>query len=400
MGTVLIVDDNAFFSAVMEKSFGGEEYEILKASRGEEAMAIVEKIKDPVVVLLDWEMPEMTGMDFLVQLRTMSFEVRPYVIMVTSRNDKESMVEALEAGADDYLPKPMDRAELTARTRVGFRQLDLVMELQKRLAELEAMSSRNELLGEMVSATAEKVVKEVGTDPDSYPLMAGPPETENVLDWLVAPAQRVLQGLSLGTGQVTGEPAVFEDPVLGWAGVGIGGTGTWIDIRLEADLESARDIYTHSTGKEPASDDLLYDIMTELTSQVVGHFKTRLGEQDYEMVAPLVPASLRKPPKGQARSQQVVLDSDFGPIALAATCTRSSIEFRDVRSLAVGDLLQDNIYDPNNPEIILLKGGTILNERYMERLRSYGIMSDKDEPLKVRIVKMSPWARAADLITG
>lgn len=102
--TILLVDDDAFFRKAFRKRF--EEYEILEAASGEEALRILQKPNDIDLVLLDVVMPGISGFDTLKEIR----KIAPgsYVVILTSYSTTDTAVEALRAHADDFAEKPLD----------------------------------------------------------------------------------------------------------------------------------------------------------------------------------------------------------------------------------------------------------------------------------------------------
>ena len=106
--TILIVDDDAFFRKTFRKRF--EEYEILEAASGEEALGILRKPNDIDLVLLDIVMPGMSGFDTLKEIR----KIAPgaYVVILTSYSTRDTAIEALRAHADDFAEKPLDPIRL------------------------------------------------------------------------------------------------------------------------------------------------------------------------------------------------------------------------------------------------------------------------------------------------
>jgi DNA-binding response OmpR family regulator len=120
---LLLVDDDAEIRASVRLGFELQwhDVEILEASRGADALDVVERER-PDLVLLDIGLPDMDGYGVLRELR--AFSAVP-VIMLTARDEPIDTVRALEAGADDYVAKPFDHLELTARVRAVLRRLDL-----------------------------------------------------------------------------------------------------------------------------------------------------------------------------------------------------------------------------------------------------------------------------------
>jgi len=134
---VLMAEDDKVASALLAATLASWGYETLVAQNGEEAWRILQQPDAPQLVVLDWMMPGLDGLEICRHVRGLDATRRAYVIMLTSVEGKQNLVTALEAGADDYLVKPFNHAELKARLQVGLRVLKLQTELSDRVAELE-----------------------------------------------------------------------------------------------------------------------------------------------------------------------------------------------------------------------------------------------------------------------
>jgi two-component system KDP operon response regulator KdpE len=117
--TVLIVDDERSIRASLRTILSGLGYVTVEAARGEEAIALVRTAQFDVV-LLDISMPGMGGIEVCRRLRTTS--PRLPILMLTVQSSEERKVEALDAGADDYITKPFQLRELIARLRAAIRR--------------------------------------------------------------------------------------------------------------------------------------------------------------------------------------------------------------------------------------------------------------------------------------
>ena len=117
-GRILVVDDEPQIRRVMRTSLTGVGYEVDDAKSGEEALEKVREFR-PDLVLLDINMPGMGG---LAACRAIRSDPNVAIIMLTVRNTEASKVEALDAGADDYVTKPFSTPELLARIRATLRR--------------------------------------------------------------------------------------------------------------------------------------------------------------------------------------------------------------------------------------------------------------------------------------
>src|SRR5579863_6514042 len=121
---VLIVDDDEIARDLLSEALSGTGYEVTAACNGIEAL---EALRTGVyrIVISDWEMPEMNGLELCRRIRERHFSSYVYIILVTSRDGSDNVVEGLNAGADDFISKPFHPAELCVRVRAGVRLLSL-----------------------------------------------------------------------------------------------------------------------------------------------------------------------------------------------------------------------------------------------------------------------------------
>jgi len=132
---VLVVDDEPGIRRLIQTSLKGWGYEVVAASTGEEALAILESDAAPSLAILDWTMPGMDGLELCRRVRGLPKPIKPYLIFVTARARTQDIVTGLTAGADDYIVKPFQRDELHARVRVA----DRVKELEAALARVKLL---------------------------------------------------------------------------------------------------------------------------------------------------------------------------------------------------------------------------------------------------------------------
>lgn len=127
--TILVVDDSRSQRLLIATALRGVGYTVLQAASGAEALELCAKIEVDLV-LSDWMMPGLTGIDLCRALRQAQSDRYIYFILLTSNTDKGAVTEGLEVGADDFLSKPVDTEELRARIKAGGRLLALERELR------------------------------------------------------------------------------------------------------------------------------------------------------------------------------------------------------------------------------------------------------------------------------
>jgi len=121
---LLVVDDDDIASAVAKKILENAHYEVELAEDGETALEVL-RSKEIQIVITDWNMPNTDGIELCRHLRNSPKIGYVYIILVTSRSSKEDVVRGLESGADDFISKPFEPAELLARVRNAERVLAL-----------------------------------------------------------------------------------------------------------------------------------------------------------------------------------------------------------------------------------------------------------------------------------
>jgi two-component system, cell cycle response regulator len=144
---VLIADDNkdaAETLAMLVEAWG---YETITVYDGLAALAVLQGTGAPTLVLLDWIMPGMTGIDICREIRKDKARPYTYVILVTGRGDKDQMLAGLKAGADDYLIKPVEANEMQARLHTGKRIVELQEQLLATQRQLREQATRDSLTG-------------------------------------------------------------------------------------------------------------------------------------------------------------------------------------------------------------------------------------------------------------
>src|ERR1700680_1716148 len=143
---VLAVDDSAIYRKLVEQSLSGERYAVLFAKNGREALDLFGEYQ-PAVVITDWNMPDMGGVELCKYIRRDFPDFYCHLILLTGNSEKEQVVEGLAAGADDYLTKPFHSGELLARVAVGRRIAELHRQIQATNRSLEELALTDSLTG-------------------------------------------------------------------------------------------------------------------------------------------------------------------------------------------------------------------------------------------------------------
>jgi sigma-B regulation protein RsbU (phosphoserine phosphatase) len=135
---ILIAEDEMVSRRMLETTLEKWGHQVVTTRDGHEALSVLQREDAPSLVILDVMMPCMSGVEVCKKIREMAREVSPYLILLTSKHGTDNVVLGLESGANDYVTKPFDQAELRARINVGCHVLNLQEGLAQRVRELEA----------------------------------------------------------------------------------------------------------------------------------------------------------------------------------------------------------------------------------------------------------------------
>ncbi len=117
MYKALVVDDSKAIRQIEKKYLEELGFEVLEAEHGEEALQVLEENPDIKLILLDWHMPVMNGYEFLKKVRENPKWNEIKIMMVTTENQQKSVIDAIMAGANEYLMKPFDKEMLETKIR-------------------------------------------------------------------------------------------------------------------------------------------------------------------------------------------------------------------------------------------------------------------------------------------
>ena len=174
MKKILIAEDDITSRTVLHAVLSKWGYEVTAASDGHEAWAALHETDAPSLAILDWEMPGINGIELCRRLREEQHEKSLYLILLTARGESGDMVLGLEAGADDFIAKPYNSAELKARVGVGLR----ILMLQNKMREREKLQGVLEMAGavchelnqplQVVSGFSEMLLEEMAPGEKNY----------------------------------------------------------------------------------------------------------------------------------------------------------------------------------------------------------------------------------------
>jgi two-component system, cell cycle response regulator len=142
---ILIADDSLVSRHLLDATLRNWGYDVVVACDGTEAWSALQREDAPSLAILDWMMPGLTGPEVCRLVRQKGKEPYTYILLLTSKSQKEDVVAGMDSGADDYITKPFDQHELKVRLRAGMRILDLQAQLLATREALREQATRDYL---------------------------------------------------------------------------------------------------------------------------------------------------------------------------------------------------------------------------------------------------------------
>ena len=143
---ILIAEDEFTTRMMVQVCLENWGYTVISVANGEEAWLKLQNADAPQIAILDWEMPELDGIEVCRRVKEMGLESPPYIILLTGRDSNTDIVRGFDAGADDYMTKPFNDNELQARVRVAERLVRTQTSLTSTVNELKEALNQLEML--------------------------------------------------------------------------------------------------------------------------------------------------------------------------------------------------------------------------------------------------------------
>lgn len=153
---VLIADDDLPTRILLRAAISQWGYEVMEARDGEEAWEVLHQSDAPGILIVDWLMPRLNGVDLCARIKRELMH-HPYTILLTQVTGTENIIKGLEAGADEFLAKPFNMAELRSRLSVGARMVKFENLLAQQTQELQWYISQIESLNLLVAHISQEI---------------------------------------------------------------------------------------------------------------------------------------------------------------------------------------------------------------------------------------------------
>ncbi|MDP1830235.1 MAG: response regulator [Archangium sp.] len=355
---VLVADDSQTQRKLLTGLLKGMDVEAVEASSGAEALDHLLRADGPSIALIDWEMPNLSGVEVCRKVREATLEIRPHLLLVTGRSERADVVEALEAGADDFLTKPPHPAELQARVQVGMRNVQLQRELQVRINELKSTLRRLDVVGGLAAQSNQKVAgaaRQGTLRPQLEALdavRALPERFAAVLENLEAPEQAA--------------PAAEL-----WAHLALAlpAQAAWLDVTLEVSRALATSAVKKLSNSVPTTDQALLDCVSDVMTLVLRGFQQQLETLGIEVLKPLSARGFVGSLAMPVSEHRLRLVHRGWTLQLIETPTEvSATRFAE---LSPGTMLVSSLTPPNMPGVEVLAKGTVLRPSYLTRAGSF-----------------------------
>lgn len=159
---ILIAEDDLVSRKLLQATLKKWGYNVFAFPDGQAAWEHMQNNEAPRLIILDWMMPGLDGLELCRKIRALDSEVYRYIILLTARTQREDVVAGLDAGADDYITKPFDKQELKVRLRAGRRITDLQSQLLSAQEKLRALAIHDPLTGLLNRrAIADNLINEI-----------------------------------------------------------------------------------------------------------------------------------------------------------------------------------------------------------------------------------------------
>ena len=392
---ILVADDDRIARKVLRAFLEDASYTVVLAEDGKQAVEVLMAADAPPIVILDWVMPGMSGPEVCAKLRAARLTFRPYVLMLSAKNDKNEVVAGLDAGADDFLSKPFNLAELLARLRVAQRMVEYELDLHKKIAELESLEQRHLLLGELIGTSANAGNPEHGlaTVQNSVPADEPPLPPQPVLPraHIATLAASALEQLGMGEVRAIEPAANYVAPretYSAWVALIATDQKLWFDLVLEAEPEVVASLFEKKLNRSAAGPPSKQAFVAEALTIVSSALRSELRQKACETLMPFLSRGLRLDRVRHRLPlpedvQPIHLDLAGHPVRLTVVEQTAPYKLKTSPQLRLHDVLAESYPPVRVNEVPLLNRGAILNERYIEKITAFAEATAEQHPIPV-----------------
>lgn len=338
---VLVADDSETQRTQLAGLLRRAGHEVISVGDGAQALTSLLDVNGPHLALLDWEMPGLDGIDVCRRLREVPLGIRPHLVLLTARTEKQDVVDGLKAGADDFLSKPPVPAELMARLKVGQRNVEIQLELEVRTKALEAALARLDAVNVVASRIGLPEVQPIAT-------------AEQLLE------QALVEVTKAVTVKVSGEVTRALGSLV------LPSEGRWVDVMIEVTGSIERTVANGSGSRE-----LVGDLLTMVLQRAHAAFDQRKERS----LVPFPGRVVTGPMPDGVR----VTSGPWTMAVVSQSLQRMSTTFSQ---LAPNVVLLSGLR-PTSMAVEVLRAGTLLKSSHLERTKGFFKGSDAASEVEV-----------------
>jgi CheY-like chemotaxis protein len=380
---ILVVDDDPVAQRIMKMFVEKSGYTPTIYADGPKGLEAALAPNAPPIILLDWMLPGMDGVTVCRKLREAKPKVRPYIIILSAKHGKEEIAAGLDAGADDFVSKPFNVAEMQARLRVASRLVDYQRELLKQIEDNEVLIQRNSLLGELISKR-QGVEAQEQPAPVAKPVVTPknaekPPEpkptdfTDHEVRYMLSIALLELRVALQGVKPRLKAPDFRATECCAWGGLLIPAHDLWLDLALEGSSAAADVLFERSLGRKPQTEVDTTGFMAEMARMIAICFSRTLQVRAGEISQPLMSRAMRLPLTfapvpipSVIRSYDLVIENlGFRLMIAVERCAKRQLEPNEVHQL---DILAEPFPPKEISSVPILNEGVVLTARFIEKM--------------------------------
>jgi DNA-binding response OmpR family regulator len=391
---VLVVDDDPSTQKIMKLLLEKSGYDPVIFGDGTKAFESAVGPDAPSLIVLDWMLPDMDGLSFCKKLRAANPKVRPYIIFLTSKREKGDAVTALDSGADDFVTKPFNVAEMHSRLRVGRRTLDYQRELQKQADAHASLGERTYLRGEISNKQreAEAPKAEAAVAATAVKRAAKPTDFSNqeirfLLSATLMEMRLVLEAAKLRNGA---EPLSLRScEYCAWGALMLPGDHAWLDVMVAVKTSTLTALFGKALTRKANSEVEHRYFLAELARAIVMGFMRTLERRGGGVHHPLMSRTVKVDTRNMfpalpadSRSYDLVIEGEDVQLILAQhDCPLLELAPPSLREL---DVLAQPFPSKALSEVPMFMEGMVLTPRFIEKLIYHVETSEIEEPVKVR----------------
>ncbi len=346
---VMVVEDDLISRKWLQRFLGKWGYEVTSYPDGEAAWDALGSGEEPELILADWMMPKMDGVELCKNIRGNPKTHHAYVIMLTARSEKTDLISGLEAGADDYLVKPVDPDELKTRLRVGGRTLSLRSQLAERVSQLESMLRRHDILGEAYTRSLLS-----GSDSPGSPAVAEPS-----LDRISGLLDRYFQQMGWTRHLDTSVDDGGSHSHAMTSALVFPESGAWIDMAFELSDESASRWFESMMGRPPADRREVSEGLIENVSIVQTALRSAIGATGQVVHVPFHPSPSRiVVPSTESGGKRLAFESGNARLVVSMARSELRVATKKLGDLTEADVLGEDVTIPVKEALSVRSGCT------------------------------------------